>query len=281
MPNRDPEKKREYDKKWRLKNPDKVKANKEREKLKRNKKIVKKTCKVCSKTFTPLQDPERPRVRVSHSYCSKICSEVAAKKYRKEYQTEYTLSGKGRLAGKKYRESEKGQKTIRNRLKDENYKEQTRVNYRKYYAKNEKFREKKAKYKKEFQTSEHGKKWRKEYRDNKRANDPIYKLQDVMRTRLGHFVKAKNITKRNRTFEMVGCTPEFLKKHLEEQFYNHPKTNEAMSWKNHKNDGWHIDHIVPLAKATNEDEMKKLFHYTNLQPLWAEENIKKRDKYEI
>jgi hypothetical protein len=49
-----------------------------------------------------------------------------------------------------------------------------------------------------------------------------------------------------------------------------------MSWENR--DEWHIDHIIPLSSANSEEELYKLCHYTNLQPLWAEENIKKSNK---
>lgn len=51
-----------------------------------------------------------------------------------------------------------------------------------------------------------------------------------------------------------------------------------MSWENHGLFGWHIDHKIPLSSAKDEEELKKLCHYTNLQPLWAIDNIKKRDK---
>ena len=52
-----------------------------------------------------------------------------------------------------------------------------------------------------------------------------------------------------------------------------------MNWQNHGK--WHIDHIKPLAKFNPNDyeDVKKVNHYTNLQPLWAEENLKKSDKY--
>jgi 5-methylcytosine-specific restriction endonuclease McrA len=45
-----------------------------------------------------------------------------------------------------------------------------------------------------------------------------------------------------------------------------------MSWDNHGVEGWHVDHIIPLASAQSLSELENLFHYTNLQPLWAEEN---------
>ena len=49
-----------------------------------------------------------------------------------------------------------------------------------------------------------------------------------------------------------------------------------MSWENHGK--WHIDHIIPLSTANTEEDILNLCHYTNLQPLWAEDNIKKSNK---
>jgi hypothetical protein len=83
-------------------------------------------------------------------------------------------------------------------------------------------------------------------------------------------LKKLNISKTNKTFEIVGCTPEFLKEHLEKQFV------DGMTWENRGE--WHIDHKIPLSSAKTEEELYKLCHYTNLQPLWAEENLKKGNK---
>lgn len=58
--------------------------------------------------------------------------------------------------------------------------------------------------------------------------------------------------------------------------YIESKFKEGMSWENHGK--WHIDHIKPLGNAKTEKELKKLFHYTNVQPLWAKENQKKGNK---
>ena len=60
-----------------------------------------------------------------------------------------------------------------------------------------------------------------------------------------------------------------IQKYLESQFL------EGMCWDNYGIYGWHIDHKIPLCSAKNETELLKLFHYTNLQPLWAEDNLKK------
>ena len=67
-------------------------------------------------------------------------------------------------------------------------------------------------------------------------------------------------------------------KHLSKQFYNHPKTGEKMTFDNHGLHGWHLDHIIPLSTAKTEEDIIKLCHYTNLQPLWAEENLSKGNK---
>jgi hypothetical protein len=108
------------------------------------------------------------------------------------------------------------------------------------------------------------------YWTNRKNLDPEFKLLMNMRSRLCGYLKKLNITKTNKTFEIVGCSPEFLKEHLESQF------KDGMSWENRSK--WHIDHIIPLSSAKTEDELYKLCHYTNLQPLWAEENLKKSNK---
>lgn len=77
---------------------------------------------------------------------------------------------------------------------------------------------------------------------------------------------------RNKTFDIVGCSPNYLREHIEKQFL------EGMNWENYGFYGWHIDHKIPLSSAKNEEEILKLFHYTNLQPLWAEENLRKNKK---
>ena len=108
------------------------------------------------------------------------------------------------------------------------------------------------------------------YTQNRKKIDSIYKLSCISRSRLCEFLKIIKITKNNKTFEYVGCTPQFLKKYLENKF------TYGMSWDNHGE--WHIDHIVPLSSAKNENDVYKLFHYTNLQPLWAEDNLRKTNK---
>jgi hypothetical protein len=103
-------------------------------------------------------------------------------------------------------------------------------------------------------------------------NDFLYRLKVNLRNRLKLFLKSKKINKINKTIEIVGETPETIKKYIENQF------KDGMSWENYGYNGWHIDHIIPLSSAKTEEEAYKLCHYTNLQPLWANENYKKGKK---
>lgn len=104
----------------------------------------------------------------------------------------------------------------------------------------------------------------------RRESDSLYKLKIYMRNRIWFYLKKSDIRKKNTTFEVVGCSPQQLKIFLEQKF------TEGMSWENQGK--WHIDHIIPLSSAKTEEELYKLCHFTNLQPMWASENIKKGAK---
>jgi hypothetical protein len=82
-------------------------------------------------------------------------------------------------------------------------------------------------------------------------------------------------TKSNTTMKYVGCTLEELKVHLESLFFN------GMTWDNYGST-WHIDHKIPCDAfdMTNEKEVKACFYYKNLQPLFSEDNIRKKNTYD-
>jgi len=108
------------------------------------------------------------------------------------------------------------------------------------------------------------------YMTKKRKENPIYKLKYNIRCRISVILKKNDIKKPEKTIELVGCDFFVLKKHLENKFEN------GMNWENYGE--WHVDHIIPISLAKNEEDIKRLSHYTNLQPLWGIDNIKKRDK---
>lgn len=137
---------------------------------------------------------------------------------------------------------------------------------RKEYVKNN--QDKISEYKKKYYSE--NKSYFLNWEREKRKIDPIFKLSGNMRKRINSFVKLIKFTKKTKTFDLVGCNPISLKDYLEKKF------TEGMSWENYGE--WHIDHIIPLSSAKTEDEVYKLCHYTNLQPLWAIDNLKKGSK---
>ena len=110
------------------------------------------------------------------------------------------------------------------------------------------------------------------YRSKKYKTDILYKLKLSLRGRIG--VALRKTLKSNSTMKLVGCTLPELKQYLENKF------QIGMSWENHSYRGWHIDHIIPCASfdLSKQEEQKKCFHYTNLQPLWGKDNIRKSAK---
>jgi len=113
----------------------------------------------------------------------------------------------------------------------------------------------------------------------KLKTDVNFRIAFYLRNRLREAIKEN--TKSNHTIELLGCKVEFLRSYLEKKF------KKGMTWRNHGNgwngkglQEWNIDHIKPCAKfdLSKPSEQRKCFHYTNLQPLWADENRKKGSK---
>lgn len=107
-------------------------------------------------------------------------------------------------------------------------------------------------------------------------NDIQFWLRCALRNRLNSALKrnAKKHTKSCSHISDLGCTTQELKNYLESKF------KPGMTWENRGRTGWHIDHIIPLSSfdLSNREEALKACHYTNLQPLWAEENLAKNAK---
>ena len=108
------------------------------------------------------------------------------------------------------------------------------------------------------------------YEKNKRHNDIGYRLASYLRTRIWNVLRGNNKSKS--TIKLIGCSIVQLKQHLQSKF------TKGMSWSNYGK--WHIDHIRPCASfdLSKPKEQYKGFNYKNLQPLWAEDNLRKRRK---
>lgn len=116
---------------------------------------------------------------------------------------------------------------------------------------------------------------RRELYNLKRKNDPRYKICHSLRQRVRSALQGK--LKHKNTFDLVGCDLNFLKTYLENQFL------EGMTWENYGLHGWHIDHIKPCDSfdLIKLEEQVACFHYTNLRPLWAEDNLSKNNRIGI
>ncbi len=103
----------------------------------------------------------------------------------------------------------------------------------------------------------------------RKCTDPGFRICKNLRSRVGDAIR--NGQKAGSAVRDLGCTVEELKKHLESRF------RPGMTWENWSPTGWHIDHIKPLASfdLTDRAQFLQACCYTNLQPLWAEDNLKK------
>lgn len=110
---------------------------------------------------------------------------------------------------------------------------------------------------------------RRKYKAKLRATNPKFNIENALRCRLYNKVKNKSSS----TFDLLGCSIDYFMNYLEGLF------QPGMSWDNYGK--WHIDHIRPCASfdLALQAHQEECFHYTNLQPLWAEDNMKKGSSY--
>ena len=113
--------------------------------------------------------------------------------------------------------------------------------------------------------------YQKAWEAEKRATDLNHRLKGCLSHRVREAIK--HGYKSAATLELLGCSLEKVRAHLEAQFL------PGMSWDNWTSDGWHIDHIRPCASfdLSDPEQQRACFHYSNLQPLWASDNCAKRD----
>lgn len=106
----------------------------------------------------------------------------------------------------------------------------------------------------------------------RRETDENFKLKGTLRCRLYAALKKAGARRAAKTFALVGCDLQFLRGYLEARF------QPGMTWANHGE--WHVDHHVPLAEFDLRDpaQQKQAFHFSNLRPLWAKDNLSKNKK---
>lgn len=152
----------------------------------------------------------------------------------------------------------------------EQVKEYSRENDRKAYQKEyyHKNREKNKEYRE--LNKDRYRELRKKYRESKKT-DHLYQISLRVRKLISKVIKRNGYSKKSKTQEILGIDFEEFKLYIESLFI------EGMDWENFGK--WHLDHKIPISWAKNENDIIKLNHYTNLQPLWAEDNLSKGNKY--
>jgi hypothetical protein len=190
-----------------------------------------------------------------------------------QYQKEYRLKNKEKLkqCKKKWRLKNKEKLNqyrkeyrLKNKEKQKQYEKKWRLNNK------EKANQKCKKWR--LKNKEYSKKYLSKYEKKRRKIDPNFKLIKYIRSRIWSVLKG--IYKSKSTIKLLGCSVEECWQHLESKF------QPGMTKENHGL--WHVDHIRPCASfnLTDPEQQKICFHYTNLQPLWAEDNLKKGAKYD-
>jgi len=189
-----------------------------------------------------------------------ICKECENKRVKKWQENNVD---KVKLTRKKYELVNKEEINKRHRLYNIEHKDSMSINSRKFYEKN----------KQEIYSKRNNR------RRFNRINNTIFKLSENCSSLIRNSMRNKGYKKSSRAYEILGCSFEDFKLYLESKFEswmtweNYGKYNGELSF------GWDMDHIIPISKAETEDDIIKLNHYSNLQPLCSKINrdIKKNN----
>jgi hypothetical protein len=146
-------------------------------------------------------------------------------------------------------------------------KESILISRKEYYQNN---KESKLEYQKEY--NKNNKENRNLYLNERRKNDPLFKLITNVRNLIYNSFYYNGYSKNSKTEELLGCSFEELKQHLESKFEPWMDWNNRVLYNGELNYGWDIDHIIPLSSVNEENDIIKLNHYTNLQPLCSKVN---------
>jgi hypothetical protein len=156
-------------------------------------------------------------------------------------------------------------------LKSSNYyknnREEIKLKSNLYYENN---KESKLEYQKEYQKNNKDK--RNTYLSERRLNDPLFRLITNVRNLIYNSFYYNGYSKNSKTEELLGCSFEELKEYLESKFEPWMNWDNRGLYSGEFNYGWDIDHVIPLSSVNKEDEIIKLNHYTNLQPLCSKIN---------
>ena len=191
------------------------------------------------------------------NYCCKECGKKQGKKYRennKDYKKKYREKNLEKCLQQEAESRKRRRENGYFKKYHEDNKEKRNIQIREHYQNN----------KEEILAQ------KKEYKRKKYQTDPEYRLKVLLRNRFKRAIK--NNFKSSSVMKLIGCTIQELRDYLEKRFV------DGMTWENYGE--WHIDHIKPCASFDLSDpkQQQECFHYSNLQPLWGIDNLKKADK---
>lgn len=109
------------------------------------------------------------------------------------------------------------------------------------------------------------------YQKERKKVDPLFKLSTSIRSLISKSIKRMGCDKKSKTCKILGCTFIEFKNFIESNF------EKGMEWDNYGE--WHLDHKKPISHANSIEEILKLNHFSNFQPLWSTENLKKGNRY--
>lgn len=243
-----------------------------------------KQCYKCGK-IKPFDDFHKDKtLRDGHSNKCKDCANKASREwYIKNRGDALSRAQEYRATHKKeikaYRQQPGVMERARTAKRSEHYKEVRRARRRermkdakfratlKAYRRTEKYKKQHSEYKKRPEV----KKKTEQRRKSRMATDPIFAIKARARNLVKESIRRTGYKKNDKAHKILGCSFDTLWGHLLSTW----KYNYGESW---KGEPYHIDHIVPLATARTEEDVIKLCHYTNLQMLTPEDNLKKGAK---
>lgn len=274
----------ERDRIYRRKNKDKINARRRLSGYdsQRHQRIIKKDPNFYKKRYLEWKEKNKEMLLEKANKRLILIQNINQEKERIKNETTQ-LKNKQKELKKQQKIEEQKQKTLarleRHRISKETKKERARQ-YRLTYKNKltpeqiEQQKEKKRIYHKNRtpEQIEYRKQYRKQWQKQQYTNNPHHRLKQILRERVRKALKGKG--KNGSAVKDLGCSIEELKIYLESKFLLN------MSWDNYGTYGWHVDHIIPLSQfnLSDRNEFLKACHYTNLQPLWAIDNIKKSNK---
>jgi len=210
--------------------------------------------------------------------CSKCKKEKPFSEFSKQKRSKDGLRSECKSCEKQYREANKERKAEwgkqyyeANKEKIKQYREENKEKRKQYLKEN---KERVAEREKQYYEAnkERISEYKKQYQKQRKSTDPVFKFSRNVRSLIiGSFKRGTNQFRKDaKTEQILCCTIEEFRSYIESKF------TDGMTFDNHGE--WHLDHIVPLAKAKTEEGIIRLNHYTNFQPLWADDNLKKGSK---